>query len=387
MAGGERTRLRYLDGIRALAAGYVVLHHIWLTVFTAGKVDPTGLYRLGGVLNYGHFAVAVFIVVSGYSLTISTAKRGDQLPRGAGDFLRRRFWRIVPPYWAALALSVALGASLLSERTTGVWNYAVPFEWRDFVVHVALLQDFWHPSTINYLLWSIAIEWHIYFLFPLLLVAIRRWNSTAILVGVGAAALAVSLAFDSEEKLILPAAFLLACFTAGVGACRLVHRDGLLTIGGRTVRPPWLLLAAVTAVTTAVLFVAGAPNSIADVGLGCAVACLLVAMGTGGASPIRAVLSWTPVERVGIFSYSLYLIHPLVVQPTWLLLRRLELAPGPEAVLLLVTAVPLSLLVAWLFFLVAERPFLGAASPFLRRRGDTAAPTPAVPSPAGQGAT
>ena len=103
---GFTTRVEWLDGVRALAASFVVLHHVWLMSFN-GFPDNNGPW-LTGWLAYGHLAVAVFIVISGFSLTLSPSRHGYSLSEGGWGFLRRRFWRIVPPYWAALVISAAL---------------------------------------------------------------------------------------------------------------------------------------------------------------------------------------------------------------------------------------------------------------------------------------
>ena len=50
-----------------------------------------------GPLVYGHLAVAVFIVISGFSLTLRPSTNGYALAEGGRGFFRRRFWRIVPP--------------------------------------------------------------------------------------------------------------------------------------------------------------------------------------------------------------------------------------------------------------------------------------------------
>ncbi len=71
-------RLDYLDGIRALAALFVVAHHVYIAVYP-GFPENTGPWFLGWLL-YGNFAVAVFIVVSGFSLTLAPARR--RLPAG-----------------------------------------------------------------------------------------------------------------------------------------------------------------------------------------------------------------------------------------------------------------------------------------------------------------
>lgn len=361
-----RARVSHLDGVRALAAGYVVLHHIWLSAFPMDPPQAASWYRGGGLLDHGSAAVAIFMVVSGYSLSLATLRHDGRLPRGSADFLWRRFQRIVPTYWAALALSVVLGLTLLSEPTGGLWGAAVPFTWQDVVVHVLLLQDAYGQGKINYLLWSIAVEWHIYFLFPLVLLAVRRWTSWVALPVIGLAAVALSIVV-AEDAVPWTLTFLLACFVAGVAACRGVHAGGVVTLLGRSRRPPWGLLAAALLLASAVAVAVAGRTLVADVGVACALASLLVAMGTGGVGGVRAALSHPVLTWLGTCSYSLYLTHPLVVQGVFLATRPLELSAGWDVVVLMVVSAPLSVLGAWLFFLAAERPFMRPRSAGSRR--------------------
>ncbi len=79
LAGGRvnarpAARLHGLDGIRGVAALFVVLHHCWLLSFP-GYPSNTGPWWLGWLV-YGHFAVVVFIVLSGFSLAIAPARSG-----------------------------------------------------------------------------------------------------------------------------------------------------------------------------------------------------------------------------------------------------------------------------------------------------------------------
>jgi peptidoglycan/LPS O-acetylase OafA/YrhL len=64
------------------------------------------LYHAGGVLVWpdylhGEVGVDIFIILSGIGLTLSTKSEGP------GRFLLRRFWRIYPAYWIALAACIA----------------------------------------------------------------------------------------------------------------------------------------------------------------------------------------------------------------------------------------------------------------------------------------
>lgn len=58
-----RNRLGYLDGIRGLAASYVVVSHAWDTVY-ANSRPTSGLQLATTWMAPGRYAVTVFIVVS-----------------------------------------------------------------------------------------------------------------------------------------------------------------------------------------------------------------------------------------------------------------------------------------------------------------------------------
>jgi peptidoglycan/LPS O-acetylase OafA/YrhL len=107
-----RLRLEFLDGLRGLAALYVVFHHV--SLFSPSSPNPSILLHVfiklyTHVLAFGHQAVVVFIVLSGYVLMLPVARTQDgHMPKGVWDYFKRRARRILPPYYAALILSFLL---------------------------------------------------------------------------------------------------------------------------------------------------------------------------------------------------------------------------------------------------------------------------------------
>ena len=103
-----RLRLDFLDGLRGLAALYVLLYHASLRAGVLAAAAPAQPVAKAisvlhfCLLGYGHLAVAVFIVLSGYCLMLPVARtEGAVLPGGALAFIQRRARRILPPYYAA----------------------------------------------------------------------------------------------------------------------------------------------------------------------------------------------------------------------------------------------------------------------------------------------
>ena len=184
----RRLRFHYLDGIRALAALYVLLYHV-TTVKTADhSALPQPLRFLTAVFREGHFGVVVFIVLSGFSLMLPIARAGKtELVDGFGSYLYRRARRILPPYYAALAFSIAIiGIYNLVGPRIGLTGKVEPgaLSLGSITSHIFLIQDvhFSWAFRINGPMWSVATEWWIYFAFPLILLPLLRRTNVLVVV-------------------------------------------------------------------------------------------------------------------------------------------------------------------------------------------------------------
>jgi len=170
-----RLRLDFLDGLRGLAALYVALFH----VVGAQRLAQTALpLRLAtGWMHYGYYAVDVFIVLSGYCLMLPVARAdGGRLRGGPVGFFRRRARRILPPYYAACAVSLLLILAARLAKTRVQADEPGVFAPGNLLAHLLLLHNLrsdW-SSSVNIVLWSVATEWQIYFVFALLLLPVWR---------------------------------------------------------------------------------------------------------------------------------------------------------------------------------------------------------------------
>jgi peptidoglycan/LPS O-acetylase OafA/YrhL len=350
-----RDRVVWLDGVRGAAATFVVLHHMWLVTWPGFPRD-TGPWWLGWLL-YGHLAVAVFIVVSGFSLALAPLRAGGELRGGVRRFLARRAWRILPPYWTALILSMVITVCAV-RPDLGAGAIA-----RALAVHGALLQDVVGSETPNGALWSIAVEWQIYFAFPAILWLGRKRNiEAAVALAVAAALLAHAAAGlgGPLEKIdgLTPQFF--ALFALGVLAVELGHG-----VAGRRLRRPLGAIALVgsLAVVAGALLRGSAwmvdRYFYVDLVAGLAVACLLCLLCMGGLTVARRVLASRAGRRLGLFSYSTYLIHgPIVVALSRHVINRLDVPAPARFAALLVVGLPLVLALSYAFHLVFEAPFL-----------------------------
>ncbi len=334
---------------------FVVLHHVWLAVWPAFPRN-TGPWWVGWML-YGHLAVAVFIVVSGFSLALAPMRRGGSLRGGTRRFLRRRAWRILPAYWVALIFSTIITGCLLQPQ------YGISALTRGFVVHGLLIQDALGSITPNGAFWSIAVEWQIYFIFPLIL-----WfgSKASIRAAVMSTVAVVIVAHELAEwgtplnKIGHLSPQFLALFALGVLAVHLGHGDravklrrplmvtGLVALGG------FVIVAAVQGsvwVVDRYFWV--------DIIFGGGVACLIAVMYSGGAVRGRRLLASRVGLRLGLFSYSIYLLHgPLVGVLEQHVFGPMHLARLVTFGLLLAVGVPAILVLCYGFHLVFEAPFM-----------------------------
>jgi peptidoglycan/LPS O-acetylase OafA/YrhL len=383
-----RLRLAHLDGIRAVAACYVVVHHIWTTVWPGYPDQHAPMWT--SWMKHGHFAVAVFIVVSGFSLALQPARRDWRLDGGIGRFFRRRGWRILPPYWAALVLScvaIVLTKNVIHFVDGTTLHRDLTF--KSIAVHGLLLQDVIGGPSPNGAFWSIAIEWQIYFLFPFVLIVRRlrgtvRLAAVATLVTIAAYLVGDNVSQASRILNLLPQFF--ALFVFGVIAVEAVrHRDRVPRF---LVPGSLIVLAGVLAIGE----VAGDQATVRqffwfDLAIGACTAGLLAGLCYPGRSRVRDTLSSPPMRKVGRFSYSVYLIHLPVLTLLWAwLVIPLDVSPGASFALLLGVGFPAVIAVAWLFSRVFEEPFINYRSfgdlrdAWRARRAEPAPPAPAVAS-------
>jgi peptidoglycan/LPS O-acetylase OafA/YrhL len=346
-------RIAGLDGIRGLAALFVVVNHIFLRAWPGYPVDHAPLWAAGFI--YGRFAVIVFIALSGFSLGLGPARSGWRFDSIAA-FARRRAWRILPPYWAALGFSLLMTWFVLAQP-----GHPVP-DGGSVVVYGLLLQDLVPTGSPNRAFWSIAVEAQLYVLLPLLLLAVRRAGAVAMVAAVTAVVVPIGLlgAYLTPVSLALTALTpdLAVLFAIGVCAAGIVAADD------RIRRLPWAVLAVLSAVPVLTLIaLKGSTWTIGnlfwvDLAWGPALGCLLVAVATARRSPAVRLLDTRALRSLGSFSYSLYLTHaPIVIAVSYGLVLGRVPSGTPTFLVLVAVLLPVTVGFARLFAAAFELPF------------------------------
>ena len=238
-APASRPHLNFLDGIRGVAAVWVMFTHLQNLLMPP---DLEARLRfpwswLDTVVRCGGFAVAVFITLSGFCLMLpivsQTAKGNppDLTLSWWRGYAYRRARRILPPYYAVLAFCwlLPLGLRVLPGMhhfgsDTAALNYGAG----NVLSHLFLVHNlslvWW--DLLDPPMWSVATEWQIYFLFPLFLIPVwrRAGRLAAIAVGFFIGLLPQMLGLYPHDS-PTPGFVFLGIFAIGMAGADLRFRD------------------------------------------------------------------------------------------------------------------------------------------------------------------
>jgi len=127
------------------------------------------LFGLYAIFILGTYGVAIFFVVSGFCIHLSYRRSSDS---GWFIFYVRRVFRLYPAYLFALFLCiVVLPSSRWSADALTSTEKQIDLFLHLFLIHNLRPHSF---SSIAGPFWSLAIEFQLYLLFPLLLGLVRR---------------------------------------------------------------------------------------------------------------------------------------------------------------------------------------------------------------------
>ncbi|MFN6571855.1 acyltransferase [Dendronalium sp. ChiSLP03b] len=375
----KRIHLHYLDGLRGLASLYVVLVHVEPAI---GDQLPMHWSFFVRTMKYGAFSVISFIVLSGYVLMLPVVRsENGHLPGSLINYIKRRSRRILPPYYMALFICLLLGSVVFTlEKFTGFqWNeeagigsFSPRFSLIDVISHLLLVHNLSEGTytTINPPMWTVATEWQIYFLFPLLLLPIWRRFGLLPLINI-AFAIGIIPIYLLNGLFEQANPWLLGVFCLGMAAADIGFSQKPKLIAIRNFLP-WGRLAIIF---TCIAFITewrrlGLHIWINQSFAGLAFACLFIALTKCLIEDKQPPLILQIVQHpwaiaLGTFSYSLYLIHGPVLVFVRYFLFYLPISPDMFAAASYLVGTAMSLIIAYWFYLFFERPFM---SSFLKKR-------------------
>lgn len=308
-----------VQALRAFAAWVVVCHHFMQIFFDFKASGPVGEFFVAK----GAVGVDIFFVISGLVIFLST--QNSDMP--AGRFLMHRLIRIVPAYWlytAAMGLLLLVAAPFLPHQVIG---------WQNFLLSLVFIPSenpggYGLYPTLN-VGWTLNYEMLFYLLFSMVFLFERRHRPLII-----AAALFTVTEVLARTGLIsrFYGNDIVYEFLLGIGI-GLVYRRGWVKQG------LWVPLAGVALGLVTIYMLSNEQR--------------LLNWGLPSALIVVSCVSLEPYFRgsrllkvLGDCSYSVYLLHVLVLYGGLLMAQRFGLNPY----VVFAFCVPVIAIGAWLSY-------------------------------------
>ncbi|MEV5556973.1 acyltransferase family protein [Nonomuraea wenchangensis] len=370
VARTETTRLDWLDALRGLGALAVVGEH--LTTWAIPWLRPTAI-------NLGIYGVLVFFLVSGYIIPHSLERHGD-----VRTFWIGRVFRLYPLYLAAIVLTLAISPWIAVRAE-------VPRDASAVAAHATMLLDAVGSAGVLNTMWTLSYEMLFYLLAAALFVLGVRDGRGVLPVLLAVAAAVTGLAWASPPMSGAWLSWLsLAVFAAGL-ACVLAGRAvrgasvalgvmalALLLLSSRV---PWFgaAIVAVMFAGTAIHRWERGQGRLWPVGLAAALVAatpvwalsagwwwvrppvwiltvVLAAATFGAAMALRGRRLPAALTRLGVVSYSLYLVHLPLLLVFMAVLGEMRWAPAGAQLGVGVLVLALLLPLSWLSHRFLELP-------------------------------
>jgi peptidoglycan/LPS O-acetylase OafA/YrhL len=303
------TRQGYLDGLRGLLALGVVFHHYvhsyMFHAYGSWQPDESRVYTIAG-----HAGVQMFFMVTGFLFWHKMLAEQGRI--NWRKLYIARVFRIVPLYWfVVLMMTCVIAIESAGTLRVSLGHLAGQVANWLFLYGEPDVNGFIETSRIvGKVTWTLKYEWLFYLALPLQALLLRisfrnRWALWA------AALAALALA---KMHLVLPGAAVrsdfLFHFAAGAGVA-IANQSG-----------QWRAWAGTSWAATAVVVAVAALITLFPTGYGAAQSLLLlvvfapIALGNS----LWGLLGLRPFRVLGEISYSIYLIHGIVLYVlfTWL---------------------------------------------------------------------
>lgn len=345
-------RLVWLDVAKGLAILFVVYFHFFTTYFEHGTLPPPDWSGFAAaaltflreawlqISGLGFHAVGAFIILSGWALMESTARKAAKGRVAWGAWYFARFLRLYPMYWVAhLVYLISPFVARLEPVDSRIVLSLLGLRFVDITMNFMYLNAAW---------WYFAMLIQLVAIFPLLFWAARKlgpWTFLLIASALGFFARYLMLIVYPQDGLWL---------LGGFAICRLPELALGMALGMWHSRSPERaerfflrgagLLAGLLLYPAALqLYHNGYTYIFVDLATGAC--CFLAIVGLAGLVSRLNSLA-TVIGLVGVYSYGIFLVHqPYVI---WLGLRIRE---QPVWMFLLIAAATLAVMSAWGIFL------------------------------------
>lgn len=171
-------RIPSIDGLRGIAAITVMLYHFGPDYFSDNKYIEW--------LWFGDYGPQIFFMISGLVIGLISSKRTSRT-----HFIRKRYERLMPTYWAALSLTsvvlLAFGQTLYPDHLV------------QYLANITLAHEIIGIDHMDAVYWTLIVEIIFYIIFAFLFLPIKTVNNKTYLLSLWLAISYVNLTVRALE--------------------------------------------------------------------------------------------------------------------------------------------------------------------------------------------
>jgi peptidoglycan/LPS O-acetylase OafA/YrhL len=327
-------RFSHIDALRGIAALLVIWLHVsevFINISPETLALGAGLYDVAKAIDVGRIGVVVFFAISGFVICRSL---NGKITEGSKKFLIRRLLRLYPAFW----VSIVLGLFSIW------WLFDKPFSWNIIAANITMLPELLGEPPIIGLYWTLETELAFYLLCWLLFVS-RSLNNPLILFLIPAF---LAFFFVVAKLFIMPPELrsslkvmpynLAIMFWGGFFRYWYDNKKAVLILAARKVRLQWLLyvLTIIVLIPAIAALIKGnveQNDTLIRLGSSYILGISVFLAGNLVCKIKNQFMAWT-----GTISYSLYLVHPVILYslfwylknkaPYWLMTFHLSVYIG-----------------------------------------------------------
>lgn len=168
----QTNRYAFADGLRGLAALWVVFYHLFHGDHVTKLCNYIGSFFSALIFEYGNLGVPIFFVLSGFVMSVTTNSKHINAT-AALKFMQRRFLRLSPPYYFAILISL-----IVLFAKSHIDNIDILPSTFSIFAHLFYMQGFFGFKQINVIYWTLCYEMQFYVVFALIIFLISYWASS-----------------------------------------------------------------------------------------------------------------------------------------------------------------------------------------------------------------
>ncbi|UMY63941.1 acyltransferase family protein [Pseudomonas sp. LS.1a] len=315
--------------LRGLAVLFVVLEHLAIPGF-----------------QYGYLGVDIFFVISGFLITSIVARGLERDKFSFKEFYLRRAKRLLPASFVTILATIIaakfflppMQIDSLKQQIIGALTFSTNF----VLLSQAGYFDLESATKPLLHMWSLAVEEQFYFFVPALLAftPAKHWRKILVVLAIASfvGCLYLSLSNQSAAFYLLPT----RAWELLIGsiASMLVYSTAVKSVASKMAIPAFAVLLASPFVN----------SGLSHPGLDAVIVCFATAIVLLANHRLINSKVWTPIEKAGDISYSLYLVH-------WPIIAIANASIGTESMTVKATLFAASLATAVALYNLVEKPF------------------------------